>query len=193
MRRIYLVALGIVAISFLAPSAAHAQGPWTFEVRAGASVPTDSFVSTDLDTGIGFEGTIGYRVFPALSVFGGWDWQHRQVDTPLFGAEDVEDTGYVYGLRLAPGGDARTKPFIRLAGLWNHVELETDSGDLAADSKHTWGYEIGAGLDIALGDAVSLTPGVRYRRFEPTVRLGNVETAATMSYVTVDVGVAWKF
>jgi opacity protein-like surface antigen len=193
MRRTYLATLGIIAISFVVPSSAQAQGPWTFEVRAGASVPTDSFVSTDLGTGVGFEGTIGYRILPALSVFGGWDWQHRQFDAPVFDADDVEDTGYVYGLRFTPGGGARVKPFIRLAGLWNHVELETNDGHPAADSKHTWGYEAGAGLDISFNESVSLTPGVRYRSFEPTVRFGNIETDATLSYVTVDVGVAWKF
>ncbi|MGE3513152.1 MAG: outer membrane protein [Vicinamibacterales bacterium] len=194
MARVHFVILALIAITAAAPARAQAQGPWTLEVRAGGSVPTGSFAGTDLEAGVGFEGSLGYRFAPGLSLFGGWDWQHRQAEDPLFGrAEDVEDTGYVYGLRFVTPGSATAKPFLRVAGLWNHVELEDEEGELVADSEHTWGFEVGGGLDVSLSESWSLTPGVRYRRFEPAVRFGAAETEARLSYVTFDVGFAWRF
>jgi hypothetical protein len=55
----------------LSASPLQAQGLWTFEVRGGASVATDQFADTDLDTGIGLEGTLSYRILPAVSLYGG--------------------------------------------------------------------------------------------------------------------------
>jgi hypothetical protein len=79
----------------------------------------------------------------------------------------------------------RAKPWVRAGGLYNHVEIEGASdGLLVADSKHTSGLEVGGGLEVALGGAWSLTPGLRYRRLEPTVRFGGVESSITLSDVT---------
>lgn len=133
--------------------------------------------------------------FPRLTIYGDWDWHHRQSEDLLFGVgEDVEDTGYSFGLRYAVPGTARAKPFLRIGGLYKHVEIEDNDGSLVADSKHTGrGWEAGGGLDVRLNDSWSLTPGVRYRRFEPTVRFGGTETSTTLAYVMFDVGIALKF
>ena len=101
----------------------------------------------------------------------------------------VEDTGYAFGLRYVLPVSYRAKPWVRAGGLYNHVEIEGSSdGLLVADSKHTLGLEAGGGLEVALGGPWSLTPGFRYRRFEPTVRFGGVESSTTLSDVTFDVG-----
>ena len=55
------------------------------------------------------------------------------------------------------------------------------------------GLEVGGGLEVALGGPWSLTPGVRYRRFEPTVRFGGVESSTTLSDLTFDVGMVLRF
>ena len=85
------------------------------------------------------------------------------------------------------------RPWVRAGGLYNHAEIEGSDGALVADSKHTLGWEAGGGLEIPLNDAWSLTPGVRYRRLEPTVRRGGIESSNTLSDVTFDVGMVLKF
>ena len=88
----------------------------------------------------------------------------------------------------------RAKPWFRGGGLYNHVEIEGSSdGLIVADSKHTLGLEVGGGLEVALGASWSLTPGLRYRHFEPTVRFGGVESSSTLSDVTFDVGMVLRF
>jgi hypothetical protein len=88
----------------------------------------------------------------------------------------------------------RAKPWVRAGGLYNHVEIEgSPDGLLVADSKHTLGMEFGGGLEVGLGGGRSLTPGLRYRRFEPTVRFGGVESSSTLSDVTFDLGMVLGF
>jgi len=55
------------------------------------------------------------------------------------------------------------------------------------------GLEVGGGLEVALGGPWTLTPGLRYRRFEPKVRFGGVESSSTLSDVTFDVGMVLRF
>jgi opacity protein-like surface antigen len=172
-----------------------AQPRWTAEVRGGINASLEAFNDVDLKVGSGLEMGVGLRVAPDLFVYGAWDWQNRQAKTPLFGVTaDVEDTGYAFGLRYMAPLSGRARPWVRAGGLYTHVEIEDeDAGDLIADSKHTLGFEVGAGVDLALNDRWSLTPGARYRRFDPKVRRAGADTSATLSYMTFDVGIAWKF
>jgi opacity protein-like surface antigen len=194
MRVFTVTSVAVLSLLFIARPLV-AQERWRAEVRGGVNIAVDEFTAVDLKTGAGLEIGLGVRLAPGLFEYGAWDWQNRAAETRLFGVTaDVEDTGYAFGLQYVALLAGRTKPWIRGGGLFNHVEIEDeDSGDLFADSEHTWGVEIGGGVDVALSDRWSLTPGVRYRRFEPQVRYGGVETSATLSYVVVDVGLTLKF
>lgn len=194
MRPFVIASLSVFSLLFVS-SPLFAQSRVTAEVRGGVNVAVDEFAGVDLKIGSGLEMGIGVRIAPDLSVYGAWDWQNRRAKARLFGANaDVEDTGYAFGFRYAAPASSRAKPWLRAGGLYTHVEIEDeDEGDLLADSKPTWGFEVGGGLDVVLNDRWSLTPGVRYRRFEPTVRFGGVDLSSTLSYFAVDVGIALKF
>lgn len=183
----------VVACTIGAGGVAQAQDRWTLELRGGATQATESFTTTDLKMGVGLEGNVGVRVAPGTFVYGGWDWQHHRAKTPIFGMEDVEDTGYAFGLRIVPPIPSPVKPWVRGGALYNHIEIEDDEGSLVADSEHTWGWEIGGGLDLSFGGSWSLTPGFRYRRFEPDVRFGTTRTPANLEYLVYDLGIAWRF
>lgn len=191
---ILVVSVGVLAVG-LAASPVFAQPRWTVELRGGGNVATEQFANVDLEPRVGFEGGVGLRVAPDLYLYGAWDWQQHRSKTPLFGVTaDVEDTGYAFGLRYVAPVASRAKPWVRAGGLYNHVEIEnSNTGSLVADSEHTFGFEVGGGLDVALNDAWSLTPGVRYRRFELDVRRGSVRSPTTLSYITYDVGLMLKF
>jgi opacity protein-like surface antigen len=194
MKLVTLTLASVLSLLFVA-SPLFAQPRWTAEVRGGVNVAVDEFAGVDLETGAGLELGLGVRVAPDLFVYGAWDWQTRAAKTPLFGTTaDVEDTGYAFGLQYLAPLSSRAKPWVRAGGLFNHVEIEDEeAGDLVADSKHTFGFEAGGGLDVTLNDRWSVTPGVRYRRFEPTVRFGGAESSSTLAYLTFDVGIALKF
>jgi opacity protein-like surface antigen len=193
--RIFTVTSATALALLLAASPLGAQDRWTIEVRGGANVNSREFTTADLKTGIGFGGALGARILPDLLVYAGWDWQHHRAKAPLFGVgAHVEDTGYAFGLRYVVPVSYRAKPWLRAGGLYNHIEIEDPSdGLLVADSKHTLGLEVGGGLEVAVGGPWTLTPGLRYRRFEPTVRFGGVESSSTLSDVTFDVGVVFRF
>ena len=183
------------ALALVLAGPAGAQERWTAELRGGANVNTNQFAATDLKTGFGGGAAVNIRLVPDLFAYGGWDWQHHGTRTPLFGpGAQVEDAGYAFGLRYVVPLAYRARPWVRGGGLYNHVEVRGSwDGEPLADSKHTLGVEVAGGLEVALSGPWHLTPGLRYRRFEPTVRSGGLESSSTLSDVTFDVGVMLRF
>ena len=193
MRLFTITSVSALAL-LLAVGPVRAQDRVTLELRGGANINSDQFATTDLGTGVGFEGALGVRILPDLSVYGGWAWQQHRAKSQLFGTSaDVGDNGYTFGLRYVVPMTTRARPWVRAGGLYNHAEIENSDGSLVADSEHTLGWEAGGGLEIPLNAAWSLTPGVRYRRLEPKVRRGGTESSNTLSDVTFDVGMVLKF
>ena len=172
---------------------ASAQDRWTVEVRGGVTIPTETFLDADLERGAGLEATIGYDIAPALAVYAGWDWQRFEQTEGVPFTTDVEDTGYAFGIRYSPRLSGALGPWLRVGAVYDHVELEDEAGDTIGDSQHTLGLEVGGGVTIRLGEALALTPGVRYRRFKPDVTIGQATTSTTVSYIAADVGLALKF
>jgi hypothetical protein len=192
-RRLFRV-LALVLIA--APATAQAQDRWRFEIRGGAAFPTEELGNASLGTGFGFEGTVGYRIQPHLSVYAGWDWHRFTADASFAGSNnDFEETGYAVGLQFEhPIARSEAVAFqLRAGGTYNHLELENTAGDPVTDSGHGLGWEGGAGLAFRLGGGWQITPGVRFRSLARDLTVGSVTTPANLRYLAVDVGFSRSF
>lgn len=188
--RLSALALALAALSL--PSAA--QSRWSAEARAGAAFATDKLADADLGTGIGFDATVRFRVQPHLFAYLGWGWMHFTDDATLTTTEsDVEETGYVYGLRFQHPMRDRVELWLRAGGTFNHIEIEDGNGEIVADTKHGAGWELGAGLAMRFRDQWQFTPGIRYRALERDLEIGAVTRSATLNYLAVSVGFARLF
>lgn len=193
----FTIAVAISSV-FVAASPALAQQPWAVELRGGVAVPTADLGEDELDTGLGFEGTIRYNLMPHLAAYAGWDWMHFGADEIVgSGDVDVEATGYALGLRFEHpfSGEAGPGPsyWARAGVLVDHIEIENQEGDLIADSDHGLGWEVGAGVAIGVGEKGSLTPGVRYRSLSRDLEVDGGEVPVDLRYVTAELGFAWRF
>jgi hypothetical protein len=82
--------------------------------------------------------------------------------------------------------------WVRAGGLYNHVELEDDSGDVV-DSGHELGWEVGGGLRVPIGQSVALTPGVRYRAFSADLEMPLGTVPVDMKFFSAELGISWSF
>lgn len=186
MRR-RMIALAL-ALPLLAATSAQAQNPWSFELGGGSAFATQDLGGADLGLGLGFEATVGYRFLPHLAAYAGWDWVHFAIDEDV-AADDVEETGYAFGLRFehplpAPWPMVR----VRAGGTYDHVEIEDDDGELVADSDHTLGWDAGLGVIIPIGTTWEITPGARYRALSADIEAGDVTNTVDLTYVMVELG-----
>lgn len=174
-----------------------AQSRWQFELRPGVAIPTQDLADASLQTGLGFEGTIGYRLMPHLAVYGGWDWHHFNAKQSFAGADmDFEETGYAFGLRFQHPlrGETGGVAFqLRAGGTVNHIEVEDNDGELVVDTDHGLGFDLGVGLALRAGSGWELVPGVRYRSLKRDFVIGTTTTPGTLSYLALEVGFAKRF
>jgi opacity protein-like surface antigen len=171
-----------------------AQSRWSLEGRVGAAVATAKFADVDVGTGVGFDGTVRFRVQPHLFVYAGWDWFHFTTDDELTdGEQDIEETGYAYGLRFQHPMNDRFDFWVRAGGTYDHIELENESGDIVADSKHGAGWEAGAGVAFRFRTNWQVTPGLRYRARSREMTVDNVTRTVKLTYVALSVGFVRTF
>jgi hypothetical protein len=175
-----------------------AQERWSAELRPNLDFPTKDLGDADLNTGFGFEAAVGYRFMEHLGAYVGWGYNTFSTDDSSFagpGETDFDETGYIFGLQyIRPFGTSEKWSYlIRLGGIYNHIEVENDAGDITADSGHGLGWEIGAGVQLDLGNNWNLRPQLGYRALSRDIEIGQVTTDADLNYLSFGVGIAKIF
>lgn len=187
-----LILLTVLSVNSIAQESDKRFG---FELSGGASFATQKLGGADLNTGLGFEGIFHYRFMPHLGVYAGWGWNKFAADKSAIGADlDFEETGYVVGLQFKhPIGSSPMSYYVRAGGLYNHIEVENDEGDIIHDTGHGFGWQLAGGIDIPLGKNWSLTPGVKFNALSRDLDEDGVSTALDLNYLSVRVGILKKF
>jgi len=193
-----LTLIASAAAIFTLTTTASAQDRWAFELRSGAALPTEDVGTDELGMGFGFDGTLQYRFQPHLAAYAGWDWMRFSPETSFAGDEiDFEETGYAFGLRFQHPFSGEEGPvgwWLRAGGTYDHLELEDADGEIIADSGHGFGFELGAGVAVALGDRFTLTPGARFRSLSRDVETEDGPALdGDLRYGTLGVGLALAF
>lgn len=161
------------------------------ELRPGASLATTKLGETELQPGFGFEFLLHYNFMQNAGVYGGWGWNRFAAET---GDLEFEETGYVFGLRFAyPLTSAGTAVFARAGGIYNHIEVEEDGGELISDTGHGFGWQGELGIELPIGKGWLLRPGLKYQALNRDLELGNITTNVDHNYISLGVGIAKYF
>lgn len=187
--------LSLTVSSALAQGRVLTEDRFSIELDADAAFATQDLGTAELGAGFGFEVDLSYRLTPHLWAYAGWGWHHFEADGLLVGMDtDAEETGYTFGLRFAhPLGTSPLGYYVQAGGIYDHIEFEDADSDLAMDTEHGLGWELGVGLVAPLTSKWRLTPGVQYRSLSRDLDIGNVSTDLDLRYVTIRVGFSRTF
>ncbi len=190
------VFFSLVAVLIATSLQAQNQNPrWGFELNGGVSMATRTLSGSKLNVGGGFEASFQYRVLEHTGLYAGWGWNKFTADESFAGTNaDFEETGYVFGLQFKhPVGTSPIAWYARLGGLYNHIEVENNKGDIIHDTGHGFGFQLAGGVDIPLGKNWSLTPGVKFNSINRD--LENVEAVDNLqlNYLQVRAGLVKMF
>jgi len=189
------VIVAFILVFFFSSIAQKEEKRFGFELSGGASFATQKLGGAELNSAIGFEGILHYRFLPHTGIYGGWGWNRLGADDS-FAGRDVyfEETGYVFGLQYKhPIGDSRTSCYLRAGGLYNHIEIENNDGNITHDSGHGLSWQLAGGFDFNLGKNWSLTPGVKFNSLSRDVENEGINVPLDLSYLQVRIGVLKKF
>ncbi len=173
--------------------------PLSLEVRAGAGVPIGDFASADTppaaEPGIGFGAGAIFHASRTLGLYGGYSQTGFGCgDCGIFNIDDtVTDRGFGLGAQASfARGPAGLLPWLR-AGVIRH-QLRFTGGGSSVTSDPAFGFAAGAGVAWSPAPRLTVTPGVHFRGYSADFPLGTLpERSADVSYLGVDVGLAYRF
>ncbi len=188
----YLKFLSIIILVVVFGNKLMAQNKWSAEFRPNISFPTEDLGESNIETGFGFELTVGYRFMEHLHAYAGWGYNNFSLEDSN---ADVDETGYTFGLQfIHPLGTSESFSYLLRAGaIYNHLELEDGDGDLIDDSGHGLGWQIEAGLDYALGNNWNLRPSLRYRTLSRDLEVENQTFDIDFNYLSFGLGISKSF
>ncbi|PRY99944.1 outer membrane protein with beta-barrel domain [Marinilabilia salmonicolor] len=166
-----------------------------FEFSSGLSVATGNLGETTRDTGLGFEGIFHYRFLTHTGVYLGWGWNQFGANDS-FGGNDVcfEETGYVFGLQYKhPLGDSPIQYYLRVGGLYNHIETENSEGEIVDDTGHGLGWQLAGGVDIPLGKNWNFTPGIKFNSLSRDAEFEGYNSELKYNYISFRLGILKRF
>lgn len=174
-------------------NSAQAQKKWSFDVRPGVNFPTKDLGNADLKTGFGLEGTFTYRILPSLGAYAGWSWNRFSSEQSFMGNNmDFEETGYCFGFQfMQKFKQSKTGYTIKGGGTYNHIETENSNGDIINDTGHGLGWQVGAGVNVPIGNRWFLVPEVRYRSLSRTIGTGDGKRDVNLNYISTGVGISF--
>lgn len=182
--RVLLVLLLATVLAVLIPHplrpGAEAQiAPLTYELRAGAAVPVQSFADPgaswagEAGGGASFGMDFAYTFASYAAAYAGFSQHRFGCTAAACGREsDLVATGFDLGGRFILG-TGRVIPLIRAGMVTYRVEGRVPNGQEGASpavSRRAYGVEAGLGLSIRLNRRFVLVPGLRYLRMRPRFR-----------------------
>jgi opacity protein-like surface antigen len=191
------VFLSIVLVILISATTLAQENERRFGVEINGDV---SFVSSDLagaslNTGLGFEAILQYRIMPFTSVYGGWGYSHFNANESFAGSDvDFEQTGYILGLQFKhPVGNSPVSYFVRAGALYCHIETENNSGDIISDTGHGIGWQAATGIEVALGKNWSLAPGLKYNWLSGETNFEGTNYQLDHRTVSARIGIVKRF
>lgn len=165
------------------------------EINGEASFVTTDLSGANLNTGLGFETILQYRVMPFTSVYGGWGYSHFNANESFAGSDvDFEQTGYILGLQFKhPFGNSPVSYFVRAGMLYSHIETENNDGDIISDTGHGIGYQVATGIEVSLGKNWSLAPGLKFNSLSRETEFEGENYQLDHRYVSARIGVIKRF
>ena len=174
---------------------AQSNNNWSLDFRSAGSYATKNLGDAELGLGLGYELTIAYKFMPHLSAYAGWGWNQFSSIESFAGSDlDVEETGYTLGFQFVhPLGETILSSFLRAGGIYNHIEIENNSGDIIIDSGHGLGWQVETGVAIAVSEQFQLVPSLRYRSLSRDLDTENGSMSVELNYLSAGVGFTWSF
>jgi hypothetical protein len=172
-----LLIAGAVAAGPVSAQSRHIS----LEGRIGTAIPVSDLSNSGAEAGMMVEGELLYTPSLNVSLFAGLGMHSFNCEGNS--CDEVSSRGLHGGVKYLFGQSGTATPWVR-GGLMLH---EAESGE--ADTDFALGFEVGGGIDLALTPRFSLTPALRYHRYEADFEPGPVD----MSWVSLALGAHFHF
>lgn len=178
MRGFACLAAALALLACGSPARAQSVLPFAVEGRAGLAFPTGDF-GRDLGLGYGLGANASFNILPLIAVYGGYSYTTFDISGVSRSTGDTYNLqGFDAGARVGiPTPLIPLNPYLRGGLVFYKANV---SGGPSSD--RNTGFQVGAGLNYALGMLVTLTPEVSY------VRINGRNGSSDATFIRTDFG-----
>lgn len=183
-----LLMAAIAAASATSVSAQDAR--FSLEIRGGYDFPMGDLNDSGVESEVGFGGQAVYTFTPQVSVYGGWGRDQFGCDVCGSDDDDIHSSGLEGGVKLHPTRATNAHPWVRIGAIYH-----TFAGRIAGvefESDRQVGLQLGLGVDLPLGQVMSVSPAVRFHswtaKFDGPNGLDPTDSERGVRYLSVDLG-----
>lgn len=185
----------LLILFFINSNAQEKEKKFSFELNLGTSFATKDLGDANLKTAFGSEFMFHYQLMSHMGAYLGWGYNKFSAETSFAGnSMDFEETGYILGIQFKhPIANSPLSYFLRAGGMYSHIEIENEEGEIIENTGHGLGWQVGAGIDIPLSSKWSLTPSVKYSALSRESEIEGMNTPLDLNYFSVRIGITKKF
>lgn len=185
----------IYTVILLTCQQASTQEKWGVHFKPSMNFVTEDLDILDSQVGFGFEFDISYKFIDYFEAYAGWNWNSFKIKTDETNSNDLDTFGYTFGLHfIHPAKSTNLSYFAQIGGFYNIMRLENENGRTVAESDNGLGWEIAAGVEIALGSSTwHLRPQIGFRSFSRDLVINNLNSQIQLNHIFLSNGLIKRF
>ncbi|NER15734.1 outer membrane beta-barrel protein [Spongiivirga citrea] len=172
-----------------------AQEKWGLQFRPGMNFATEDLDILDSQVGFGFEISWSYKFEEHFGLYTGWSWNTFRATEIDRNRNDLDISSFTFGLDYSHLiNKTNLSYFARFGGIYNKVKLEDTNSDILSESDYGLGWEISAGIEIALGSSTwYLRPQMGFRSLSRDLIIENLNSEIKLNHIVLSGSVIKKF
>ncbi|MBP1631156.1 MAG: hypothetical protein H6Q15_2049 [Bacteroidetes bacterium] len=194
MSRKAFIAFVVFSILSLNSGAQEKEKRFGIELSSGPSVFSGKLTGATLNPGYGFEGTLQYRIIQYTDVYLGWGWNYFGNGSIFAGNNAVfKDNGYVLGFQFVHPVMEPVSLFVRAGAVYNHIEVDGESGILLYDFGRGFGFQFATGIGVGLSSDWNLNFGIKLNSIIKKTVIEDISSNLNLNLLLVQISIIKRF
>jgi hypothetical protein len=194
MGRKAFLAFVVFSVISLNSGAQEKEKKFGIELSSGPSIFSGKLTGARLNPGYGFEGTLQYRIIQYADIYLGWGWNYFGSGSLFAGNKAVfKDYNYVLGLQFVHPFVDPVSLFVRAGAVYNHIEVDGESGILLYDFGQGLGFQFATGIGIGLNSNWNVNFGIKLNSIIEKAVIEDISSNRNLNFLLIQVSIIKRF
>lgn len=194
MSRKAFIAFVVFSILSLNSGAQEKEKRFGIELSSGPSIFSGKLIGATLNPGYGFEGTLHYSIINYTDIYLGWGWNYFGNGSLFAGNRAIfKENGYVLGIQFVHPVMEPVSLFFRAGTVYNHIEVDGESGILLYDFGRGFGFQFATGIGVGLSSNCNLNFGIKLNSIIEKAVIEDISSSRNLNFLLIQLSIIKRF